>query len=550
MLTALVRTDGVLPVSRSRSRAAAASTASDDLGHLVEELPEIYQPIFGHPELSVGASRRSDDRLAEVTSAYKALETALGRPLRVLDLGCGQGYFSHHLARLGASVHGVDFLEPNITVCRALAAEHGHRGLQFENARVEDVLARLQPDRYDLLLGLSIFHHIAAARGANFVRDMLAAAAPKVAAALFEMALAEEPTFWAAEQPASARDLLGGYAFVHEIARFDTHLSDVRRPLYFASSQCWYLGGRAATFARWTAVSNARAPEIHGGTRRFFFSDKTFVSLSRLDDGATCKQNLLEWENTVAFLSDPPAALHMPQLESYGRNDAEAWLVRELLPGMTLERHIAEGHQSYDPQRVLNDVLLQLRAMEAVGLYHNDLRTWNVIVDPTGRATLIDYGAISKSRMDCTWPNDVFLSFLIFMREVLVGVQEFPAPARAGWFNPDRLPEPYRSAVWRMLHVSFDQWRFADFVDNFASGKDGGVDAPAQIDRGNAAVLLAALESGIAELRAQIANLESHTARYDHLIKNLQVPNAPRALKLVLPLARLVRVLRGALSGS
>jgi O-antigen chain-terminating methyltransferase len=152
--------------------------------------------------------------------------------------------------------------------------------------------------------------------------------------------------------------------------------------------------------------------------------------------------------------------------------------------------------------------------------------------------------------MDCTWPNDVFLSFLIFMREVLVGVQEFPAPARAGWFNPDRLPEPYRSAVWRMLHVSFDQWRFADFVDNFASGKDGGVDAPAQIDRGNAAVLLAALESGIAELRAQIANLESHTARYDHLIKNLQVPNAPRALKLVLPLARLVRVLRGALSGS
>jgi O-antigen chain-terminating bifunctional methyltransferase/kinase len=211
---------------------------------------------------------------------------------------------------------------------------------------------------------------------------------------------------------------------------------------------------------------------------------------------------------------------------------------------MTLETHIAEGRRTYDPDRVLREVLLQLQAMEAAGFYHNDLRTWNVIIDPTGGATLIDYGSVSKSRMDCAWPNDVFLSFLIFIREVLVGVHEFPVPVRTGCFNPDRLPEPYRRAIWRMLYLPFDQWHFTDFLQNFASERGDSDDDPTTIDRGNALLLLGTFESGITDLRSQIANLEAHAAGYDNLITTLQIPNAPWSLKIVLPLARMIRKVR------
>lgn len=215
---------------------SSRKTASTSLSDLVAELPEVYQPIFGHPELCPTVSRSCDDRLAQIISVYRTLEMVFARPLRVLDLGCAQGFFSHRLSQLGAQVHGVDFLEANIAVCQALAAERSDRGIVFETARIEDVLSRLEANRYDLILGLSVFHHIVQARGAPPVRGMLAAAGVKVAAALFEIAVAEEPIYWAAAQPQSARELLSDYAFVHEIARHDTHLSDVRRPLFLPAT--------------------------------------------------------------------------------------------------------------------------------------------------------------------------------------------------------------------------------------------------------------------------------------------------------------------------
>jgi 2-polyprenyl-3-methyl-5-hydroxy-6-metoxy-1,4-benzoquinol methylase len=109
MVDARVQTNG--SVLRLRSHAMGISshkTASTTLSGLVAELPEVYQPIFGHPELCPTVSRRCDDRLAQIISVYQALEMVFARPLRVLDLGCAQGFFSHSLSQLGAQVHGVD----------------------------------------------------------------------------------------------------------------------------------------------------------------------------------------------------------------------------------------------------------------------------------------------------------------------------------------------------------------------------------------------------------------------------------------------------------
>jgi len=102
-----------------------------DLTALVAALPEVYQPIFGHPELSGQVSRVCDNRLDHILRICEAVEQAVNRPLRVLDLGCAQGYFSLSLAARGAVVRGVDFLEENIAVCTALAEEHGCKSATF-----------------------------------------------------------------------------------------------------------------------------------------------------------------------------------------------------------------------------------------------------------------------------------------------------------------------------------------------------------------------------------------------------------------------------------
>lgn len=69
-----------------------------NLKTLVSELPEIYQTIFGHPEWDGDAARDCNQRLDLITEQYDNLSRVLGRQLKVLDLGCAQGFFSLSLA--------------------------------------------------------------------------------------------------------------------------------------------------------------------------------------------------------------------------------------------------------------------------------------------------------------------------------------------------------------------------------------------------------------------------------------------------------------------
>ena len=85
---------------------------------LTADLPEVYQPIYGHPALSTHVSRTCSDRLEHIVRVHDNLRSLLGRPLNVLDLGCAQGYFCFKLAERGANVHGVDYLDKNIALAR------------------------------------------------------------------------------------------------------------------------------------------------------------------------------------------------------------------------------------------------------------------------------------------------------------------------------------------------------------------------------------------------------------------------------------------------
>lgn len=436
------------------------SNKANALDDLIAALPELYQPIYGYPPERYGnASRRSYDRLADITQVYKALEAQFRRPLRVLDLGCAQGFFTFSLAELGAIVHGVDYLDANIAVCSKLSAEHPNLSTSFQVARIEDVLQQLGPDQYDLVLGLSVVHHLVHEKGAQAVSRILGDLANKTAGSIFELALASEPIYWAEAQPQDSRQLLDGFAFVHELARHETHLSTIRRPLYFASNRYWCLNRQAGVFDFWQTGSHSLAQASHQGTRRYYFGRGLLVKQFRLDVGELFKPNLLEYQNEVAFLSAPPPQFSSPKLVLYGQNCSEVWLVRTRLPGELLI-DVMRAKTGYDAPQVLREVLSQLEALEVAGLYHNDVRAWNVLIDDEGSATLIDYGAISKTAKDCVWPHDIFLAFLIFVHELATGNVDSPVPSRAPRISPFRLPEPYRKWMMAFWSRPVSEWSF------------------------------------------------------------------------------------------
>lgn len=428
------------------------------INSLVADLPEVYQPIYGHPELSRHVSRTSQDRLEHIARIHDAIQRLLGRPLRVLDLGCAQAYFSLNLAERGATVHGVDYLDKNVAVCNALAKENPTLQVSFETGRIEDVITRLESGQYDLMLGLSVFHHIVHEKGVAAVQDLLARAASECGALVLELALREEPLYWAPAQPEDPRSLLESIPFVHEVARHDTHLASIARPLFVASKQYWVLSGQANQFHSWSTDPHALANGVYQASRRYFFGDSHVVKSYRLDHklGNT---NLSHFTNEIAFLRNPPIGFSAPNLIVCGNNTSEAWVAMERLPGRLLLELLRED-VAIDTHALLLFILKQLASLEAAGLFHNDVRTWNILVADDGAVHLIDYGSISPVAQDCVWPSNLFLAFFIFVREVVTRNVDVPDPLRGIAISPLRLPPRYRTWAESLWQRPLTEWSF------------------------------------------------------------------------------------------
>jgi 2-polyprenyl-6-hydroxyphenyl methylase/3-demethylubiquinone-9 3-methyltransferase len=89
----------------------------------------------------------------------RAFDTRLPlQGLSILDIGCGGGILSESMARLGASVHGIDVVERNIHIAR----EHARQNdipVRYEYVDVADLVT--QGLSYDVVLNMEVVEHVA-----------------------------------------------------------------------------------------------------------------------------------------------------------------------------------------------------------------------------------------------------------------------------------------------------------------------------------------------------------------------------------------------------
>jgi 2-polyprenyl-6-hydroxyphenyl methylase/3-demethylubiquinone-9 3-methyltransferase len=78
--------------------------------------------------------------------------------LRVLDIGCGGGLVSEPMARLGATVVGIDASEKNVSIARA-HAEQGGLSIDYRNAAAAELAAA--GERFDVVVALEVIEHVA-----------------------------------------------------------------------------------------------------------------------------------------------------------------------------------------------------------------------------------------------------------------------------------------------------------------------------------------------------------------------------------------------------
>ncbi len=78
--------------------------------------------------------------------------------LKILDIGCGGGLLSVPLARLGATVTGIDASEKNINIANAHIAKEGVE-VEFMNISAEELAATGR--QFDVVLNMEVIEHVA-----------------------------------------------------------------------------------------------------------------------------------------------------------------------------------------------------------------------------------------------------------------------------------------------------------------------------------------------------------------------------------------------------
>ncbi len=383
---------------------------SRELQQAVQRLPELYQPLYGREAESADAARRACvDRLACIANALDAFREM---PVRLIDVGSAQGYFTLALAERfpGFDCVGLDNLAENVEVARHLAKERTHSPA-FHVAEVR--AGALRPwvgDGANTVLLLNVLHHICTRYGWDETDRFLAEVAQSADVVFLELASAAERLEWTAELPSDDAAWLRHFGFARPIGEFDTHIPGVRRRLYVCSAR-WVLCGKAA-FRFTTALDKS-----HGGAlgsrevgRRYFMSDDIVAKCFSFS-GATARRNRVELLREERLLSAPPPDIALPRLLGSHVDACGGVLVRSRLEGSLLSESLAQPMTSEDWTRMMAALAAALGQLEASGLFHHDLRPWNVLVSPGSTIRVIDFGAMNRRRTRTVFEDFVEFGF-------------------------------------------------------------------------------------------------------------------------------------------
>lgn len=412
----------------------------EELTAALQAIPYLCQPIFGYEIQGAKPIRNCEDRLADVKKIYDLLSAELNRPLRVLDLGCAQGFFSLHTAKWGGVVTGVDFSAENIALCNILARENPDFKVNFVQAQIENFLPDVKANEYDLVLCFNVLHWCTKFSGFELVQSQLTDLAQKIGIGIFELALkSETPNN---NLPANYRDYLLGFSFVRALLYSDERFKGFNRPICFASNKYAYFENLGLLKIDEVLVSPREARTIC-----YFCGDK-FVKLFEITDQA-------QWgraQREINFLNAFGGQKGLPSLYATLTEQDDAvnrvTIVRDYVKGKTLREKIFNG-ENFDRWNIIKQMLEWMVLFEQKGYYQGDVGAHNIVYCDDGKVYPIDYETVNTSPALYLWVYSAKLQFLNFMNFML-GIQE---PEQFSYFMQNRayLPVRYLTSLKKYL---------------------------------------------------------------------------------------------------
>lgn len=342
---------------------------------------EPYQPIYGLTGLIDTPARTSLDRC-------RAIEQYLDGQIigkRFLDIGSSLGYMCFFFADRGAKSEGWEMNVDNAEASRAAGDLNGI-SIDIKTKSFDDqTVGTIRETEYDVITILSVIHHIIHYNGLEYTQRLMAEVVRKTPTLFVELAKKGEDKslFWDAAQPEdelSVFDLIKDEVTIKKIGEFGNHLSKNKRPLYVVEQKKTikvndkkYIYNKVSSQA-YDFSEAAR----HNEKRRYYWTNNSLIKEYMFERGKT-DDNARLIINEIACLFKTKDIQFIPKMIDYEVSNNGAKIVYELIKGEAISTR-----QTYSDDALMviyNDLLGVLKELHGIGIYHNDIRTWNVLYD-------------------------------------------------------------------------------------------------------------------------------------------------------------------------
>jgi O-antigen chain-terminating methyltransferase len=364
---------------------------------------EPYQPLWGFPSTTFDQTSRACIDRMDTILAYANLPTWRG--VRVVDLGCSLGWFCLAFRSRGAIVDGVEMNPTLVTIDRQLALFSDFRSdITFHHHRLQNYVQHVIPTRQqDMVLVLSVLHHVAHENGFEFARQLVRKLTRASTMCFFEMAVREENVDipWVKSLPKRVEDWFEFAAEdgleVTRLGEFGTHLSQTPRPLFAVRQNRVWVNGRAYSV---NELSTAAFPGVDRAGRKFYLGDTHFVKRLDFDPGEQhrtefhrqqpLRDQIVREIGVHVMLRDRHIA-NIARMVDWEITPQHGSIVFDRVPGRLLSGAF-EQMQVTALRRVIIDIIGAVQRLRDSGVFHNDIRLYNIMVNDEGHGTLIDFG--------------------------------------------------------------------------------------------------------------------------------------------------------------
>ncbi|MEZ4362839.1 MAG: serine/threonine-protein kinase [Kofleriaceae bacterium] len=155
------------------------------------------------------------------------------------------------------------------------------------------------------------------------------------------------------------------------------------------------------------------------------------------------RERILVEARAMARISHP----NLVSVYEVGEVDDRVFLVMEYITGVTLATWLHERRRSLlDLVRVFLEIGRGLAAVHRAGMVHGDIKPNNVLVEPSGRARLIDFG-VAHTAANAATEEDEGPAVLSLHGAPVVGTRRYLAPERLARKPADARADQYAFAV-------------------------------------------------------------------------------------------------------